>query len=76
MKLAMEALAGYNFNFLQFGYNLGKLQELLYSINQYWWEVYEPLIRAKKYNYIINLTRERFSLFKLKLADRDISSME
>jgi hypothetical protein len=50
-RFAERAKEGKEFRTLQFGYNLGRLQEMMDcrkpKMNEIWWKPIEPLIEAK-----------------------------
>jgi hypothetical protein len=52
---------------VQFGFNLGRVQEILDVRGgvDYWWRTYEPLCNANDWQGIITLTRNRLTQFKM-----------
>jgi hypothetical protein len=52
-RFAERAKEGKPFKSVQFGYNLGRLQEMIdggkVGMNVYWWKPIEPLIEDKKW---------------------------
>ena len=66
IRFAIDASVGLPFRAMQFGYNLGRLQELVHSDHHYWWKIYEPLINDEKYAEVIELTTSRFNKWNLK----------
>jgi len=52
-RFAERAKEGKPFKALQFGYNLGRLQEMIDggkpNMNVYWWKPVEPLIQEEKW---------------------------
>jgi hypothetical protein len=51
LRFANLALKGHPFRALQFGYNLGRLQEILESIggHEFWWKPFEKQIEDKNW---------------------------
>ena len=52
-RFAERAKEGKAFKSLQFGYNLGRLQEMVDggkpNMNEYWWKPVEPLVNEQKW---------------------------
>jgi len=63
-RFAFEASDGKPFYSLQFGYNLGRLQEMCQSgvagAQQNWWTPVEPLVLGKDWEGLKNLIKGRF----------------
>lgn len=58
-RFALRAQEGKPFKELQFGYNLGRLQEMIdggkKGMNEYWWTPLEPLVKEKKWDELLIL---------------------
>jgi hypothetical protein len=68
-RFASRAKEGKPFKTLQFGYNLGRLQEMIDGgkerMNEYWWKPVEPLIEKEKWEELIKVI-DRFREEKVK----------
>lgn len=58
-RFASRASEGKPFKTLQFGYNLGRLQEMIDGgkerMNEYWWKPIEPLVLEEKWDELIKV---------------------
>lgn len=58
-RFALRASEGKPFKTLQFGYNLGRLQEMIdggkEKMNEYWWNPVEPLIESQKWDDLLKV---------------------
>lgn len=68
-RFTLRAKDGQPFKELQFGYNLGRLQEMIdggnQGMNKYWWSPLEPLVKEKKWDELLTLI-EKFRVEKVK----------
>ena len=68
-RFALRAKEGQPFKELQFGYNLGRLQEMIdggkEKMNEYWWTPLEPHVKAKHWDTVLELI-EKFRTEKVK----------
>lgn len=68
-RFALRASEGKPFKILQFGYNLGRLQEMIdggkEKMNEYWWKPVEPLIESQKWDDLLKVI-DRFREEKVK----------
>lgn len=69
-RFALRAQEGKPFKELQFGYNLGRLQEMIdgggkKGMNAYWWTPLEPLVNAGQWDKVLDLI-EKFRTEKVK----------
>lgn len=71
-RFATEAKETDKFRTAQFCLNLGRVQEMLKSIGgvKCWWRVFEPLIENKKYEEIIEVTKQYLELLDLPIPDK------
>lgn len=60
-RYASEASSGKPFNYLQFGYNLGRLQEMVEpgveGAQMRWWVPTEPLVKSSNWEELKNLIK-------------------
>jgi hypothetical protein len=63
-RFVFLASKGEEFNALQFGYNLGRLQEMcepgVEGAQKNWWTIAEPLVIAKDWNSLKDVIQDRF----------------
>lgn len=68
-RFALRASEGKPFKTLQFGYNLGRLQEMIDGgkerMNEYWWKPVEPLIEKADWPELLKVV-DRFREEKVK----------
>lgn len=68
-RFALRASEGKPFKILQFGYNLGRLQEMIdggkKNMNEYWWKPIEPLVAEEEWDKLIKVI-DRFREEKVK----------
>jgi len=68
-RFVLRAKEGKPFKILQFGYNLGRLQEMadpkVVGAQKYWWSPVETLVEEKKWDELLDLI-EKFRTEKVK----------
>lgn len=74
VRFARIAKEGKPFREAQFGFNLGRVTELLKSIGgrPCWWQMFEPLMLQHRYNTIIYIVNEYAKLFDITLDEATI----
>jgi hypothetical protein len=69
-RFTLRAKEGQPFKELQFGYNLGRLQEMMDSqvsgAQKYWWSPVEDLVKAKNWDSLLELI-EKFRVERVKV---------
>ena len=69
-RFTLRAKEGQPFKELQFGYNLGRLQEMMDSqvsgAQKYWWSPVEALVESKSWDELLDLI-EKFRVERVKV---------
>ena len=69
-RFTLRAKEGKPFKELQFGYNLGRLQEMMDSqvsgAQKYWWSPVEALVESKSWDELLDLI-EKFRVDRVKV---------
>jgi hypothetical protein len=70
-RFALRAKEGKAFKSLQFGYNLGRLQEMIDGgkerMNEYWWKPIEPLVLEERWDDLL----KAIDRFREEKVDKD-----